>query len=808
MGLFGCTCRSADDGKLDRKPQNSPLHNQVQPTFIENVEKKETVVTNSNKYSDGFLVTLVDFTLLDDSEGVTISKNCKFFEKSTGFPQQPASFCLYSKFIPGVLNHFETLQHSRPKITTVVNFPLGLSNETLVYRETWMALENGADEIDVVWNFSAYNLGDVESALEPILSTIKAINRFKADKPIVLKVIMETAAITNIFKASNLILHFISKFDLKIDSFFLKTSTGKHSSGGATLDAAKEMLRAIYVFENLKRSPFKIGVKFSGGIRKREECIKYINLLEKDIYWCDKIHPTYLRIGASGLVDDILSKKVEDNQQEWTASVKHNGEACTLGYNHDSVWWKNQSDKVVVLPLNFVFAVTTTNNKNSSNEKLSSLDLSNLNVSNTKFFSIHYIYLTKGTTSKKPAYQVFNFETESEEITLEIIEVLRNKVNSGPGQATIKKILVLINPFGGKKEAVKIYNGIPAKMFSLAGIVTDVDLNIYQYDAIITVSGDGLFHEVVNGILLRDDWEKGRKIPLGMIAGGSASALNTNLETKFPAFAALSIIKGLSTPMDIFSYYSEEKIVYSHLNLTYALIADVDIESEKFRWMGMARTTIGALVRILRLREYKGTVYFKPVEGENIPLEARNTSKNKLNGDEEIKHLTPTVYPTHNGPRLESLLEDYRQFDGCLENYNFTSFQLSNLSWIAPDFMASPHVKFNSGTMDFIYSGSDLTKMSITNAFLDGTKAEYLKNPMFKHCLVKSLVLIPKGLVVSKNSDGSDNLDSTKGIFSLSGEAFKVAPVRLEIHPAVMKVLTPQHLNEDLWLQLFNNSKL
>jgi diacylglycerol kinase family enzyme len=46
-------------------------------------------------------------------------------------------------------------------------------------------------------------------------------------------------------------------------------------------------------------------------------------------------------------------------------------------------------------------------------------------------------------------------------------------------------------------------------------------MNISDYDAIATVSGDGLVHEVINGLLTRPDWEECRKIPIGMVAAGT-----------------------------------------------------------------------------------------------------------------------------------------------------------------------------------------------------------------------------------------------------------------------------------------------
>ena len=57
-------------------------------------------------------------------------------------------------------------------------------------------------------------------------------------------------------------------------------------------------------------------------------------------------------------------------------------------------------------------------------------------------------------------------------------------------------------------------------------IVQDMDLK--PYAAIVTISGDGLFHELVNSLLTRPDWNEARKIPIGMIAGGNS--LNSDSE--------------------------------------------------------------------------------------------------------------------------------------------------------------------------------------------------------------------------------------------------------------------------------------
>jgi len=138
------------------------------------------------------------------------------------------------------------LKESPVKVCTVIGFPLGASTSAVKAFETTNAIENGADEIDMVLNVGAlkdqdYNL--VQKDIEAVVTAAK-------DKAIV-KVILETCLLTNdeIIKASEL-----SK---AAGADFVKTSTG-FSTGGATVEAVKLMRETV--------GP-KLGVKASGGVR-------------------------------------------------------------------------------------------------------------------------------------------------------------------------------------------------------------------------------------------------------------------------------------------------------------------------------------------------------------------------------------------------------------------------------------------------------------------------------------------------------------------------------------------------------------
>lgn len=150
------------------------------------------------------------------------------------------------------------LKDSRVKVVTVVGFPLGASRSDVKAFETVKAVEDGADEIDMVLNVSAMKNKDYEYIVEDI-KTVKAACK---DKP--LKVILETDLLEKdeIKKACELCI------EAKAD--FVKTSTGFVKGGvGAKVEDVKLMYETV--------SPYGLKVKASGGIRDKETAIAMLN---------------------------------------------------------------------------------------------------------------------------------------------------------------------------------------------------------------------------------------------------------------------------------------------------------------------------------------------------------------------------------------------------------------------------------------------------------------------------------------------------------------------------------------------------
>ena len=132
-------------------------------------------------------------------------------------------------------------------ICTVIGFPSGAHQAATKAAEAALAIENGANEVDMVIDLGQAKSGDWASVEASI-----ALVRRVSPSPITLKVIIESGALTDdeIVAAC--------RVAEAAGADFVKTSTGFHPSGGATLEAVRLMAETV---------GGRLGVKASGGIR-------------------------------------------------------------------------------------------------------------------------------------------------------------------------------------------------------------------------------------------------------------------------------------------------------------------------------------------------------------------------------------------------------------------------------------------------------------------------------------------------------------------------------------------------------------
>lgn len=102
---------------------------------------------------------------------------------------------------------------------------------------------------------------------------------------------------------------------------------------------------------------------------------------------------------------------------------------------------------------------------------------------------------------------------------------------------------------------------------------------------------------------------------------GTSNGLARCLECDQPELAVLNIIKGHTKQLDVIRLIQEGSDPrFGFLMFTHGIIADTDMESEKYRWAGIARNSIGGLQRICWLRRYNVSFWYKPVPEEVVEL--------------------------------------------------------------------------------------------------------------------------------------------------------------------------------------------
>lgn len=235
----------------------------------------------------------IDLTSLSEKDNAeNIGRMCDQVNMLTeSYPDMPApaAICVYP----------ELVQIVRAKLTNpLVNiasvgagFPSSQTFIEIKLREVEMALEAGADEIDVVLPVGKFQLGLDEEVFEEIKMIKEKMGTLH------LKVILETASLTSLNEVRK-----ASLLAMDAGADFIKTSTGK-SSGGAEPESFLVMCQAIMDFYS--KTGKKIGIKPAGGISSVSDAYTYYTIV-KSVLGDDWLDTERFRIGASRLANQLI----------------------------------------------------------------------------------------------------------------------------------------------------------------------------------------------------------------------------------------------------------------------------------------------------------------------------------------------------------------------------------------------------------------------------------------------------------------------------------------------------------------------
>ena len=249
---------------------------------------------NQNVEVYKFCLSAIDLTTLSccDSEQSVSEFASRAAEFGVDYPhlQNVASICVYPPFVETV---GLVIDATPLRITSVVGgFPSSQTFLEVKMLETAMAIENGADEVDMVINGGKI----LTEAYDEAAAEVEVIRGEAEDAT--LKVILETGALS-----SPALIRNASLLAMAAGADFIKTSTGKIDVS-ATPEAAIVMCEAIRDY--YAKTGRKVGFKAAGGIRTAEDAALYYTIV-KEILGEEWLTPELFRIGASALANNLLS---------------------------------------------------------------------------------------------------------------------------------------------------------------------------------------------------------------------------------------------------------------------------------------------------------------------------------------------------------------------------------------------------------------------------------------------------------------------------------------------------------------------
>ncbi|KAI4879505.1 hypothetical protein NFI96_018151 [Prochilodus magdalenae] len=392
------------------------------------------------------------------------------------------------------------------------------------------------------------------------------------------------------------------------------------------------------------------------------------------------------------------------------------------------------------------------------------------------------------------------------------------------------RILLLLNPHSGKGQAHSLFTTHVQHMLQEASIpytliiterqnharelVREVDLS--QWDALAIMSGDGLLFEVVNGLMEREDWEEAIKTPLGVLPGGSGNAVAASIHhycglqpmsgEELLVSCGFMLCKGLVSRLDLTSIRTaSNQRIFSFLSLAWGFVADVDIESEKYRHVGAARFTVGTLVRLASLRVYQGKLSYLPAEESGSYLSPEQSTESltdisqQMSSSSDYSDSSPcTNHPLHNSCNSNNAFKQTNQspasvlgppdsllvpFDQpvpahwtVVSEQDFVLVLAAYQSHLAEDLIAAPASRLEDGVIHLIYVKAGISRAALLRLFLAMEKGTHLSIncPYVVYVKARALRLEPY---------------SPKGTITVDGELVEYGPVQAQIHDSLGRLI-------------------
>lgn len=364
-----------------------------------------------------------------------------------------------------------------------------------------------------------------------------------------------------------------------------------------------------------------------------------------------------------------------------------------------------------------------------------------------------------------------------------------------------RKLLVLCNPKSGPGKGKQIFQEKVAPVLKEAEIPFDLHItkyanfarqfvrqnDIFQWSGIVTVGGDGIIFEVINGLFERPDWSDAiNRLAIGVVPGGSGNGLARSIahsvqepyltgSSALPS--ALSLVRGQSGSLDLVRVETRGEILFSFLSVGWGFLADVDIESERLRVFGGQRFTVWSVARLIGLKTYRGTVWYLPA----LPV---STGAGESNGvPTDCNNLDVRMHgPASTLPCLTSSLASNQPLPWKRVDGPFAMVYASSCSHLSEDCLFVPNAKLDDGAIWLVIVKADITRPQMLQFLLGLSNGTHLNQE-----IVGKSVELHAVRAFRIEPDPAQR----GGHMTVDGELVQYGPVQAEIFPGLGRIMLP-----------------
>ncbi|KLO13544.1 hypothetical protein SCHPADRAFT_874023 [Schizopora paradoxa] len=355
-----------------------------------------------------------------------------------------------------------------------------------------------------------------------------------------------------------------------------------------------------------------------------------------------------------------------------------------------------------------------------------------------------------------------------------------------------RNLRVLVNPKGGPGKASEIFTSVVQPIFRAARSNCEVTyterskhamdiaktLPLDTYDAIVTLSGDGLIHEVFSGFAEHPESVKAFSTPICPVPTGSGNGTSLNLLGLKEGFdvgvATLNAIKGKPMRHDICAVILGERRILSFMTVALGLMADLDLGTEHLRWLGDGRFMYGFLRGLIRLKPCPVTLSIKVAESNKEKMARAAQDFNVNIKSSRNDYSAPANDGQASGEQSSAdATDEWLTLDKPIL-YLFTG----KSPYVARDLMQFPVARASDGFIDVV--AQEVTSRGELLSSIDGGPkgAAYWKD--FQHYFKATSYRITP-----------NTPDHEKQNLAIDGERYPFGPFEVEIEQGLASFLSP-----------------